>query len=134
MTHAAFLGRQAERARLDQVLGRAMAGCSQVLVLRGVAGIGKTALLGYSARSGEGCRIVRTRGVESESGLPYAALHQFCLSLLDGLGRLPGPQRDALQTAFGMSAGPQADPFLVGLAVLGLLCDATQTQPLLCLV
>jgi len=134
MTQAAFLGRQAECSRLDQLMGRAAAGQSDALVLRGMTGIGKTALLDYTAQRAEGCRRIRAHGVESESGLPFAALHRLCLPLLDGLGHLPGPQRAALETAFGLTSGPQADRFLVGLAVLSLLSDAAKAQPLLCLV
>jgi DNA-binding CsgD family transcriptional regulator/tetratricopeptide (TPR) repeat protein len=98
--------------------------------------MGKTALLDYAAGQGDGCgcTVVRAVGVESEMELPFAALHQLCLPLLDGLERLPPPQRDALRTAFGLSASGRPDPFLVGLAVLTLLSDAADGQPLICLV
>ena len=127
-------GRETERTRLEQLLTAVRAGQSAALVLRGEAGIGKTALLDYTAERGEGCRVLRTAGVESEMELPFAALHHLCTPLLDGLERLPPPQRDALGTAFGLSSGPRPDRFLVGLAVLGLLSDAAETQPLICLV
>ena len=127
-------GRETERARLEQLLAAVRAGQSAALVLRGEAGIGKTALLDYAAERGEGNRVVRTAGVESEMELPFAALHQLCAPLLDGLERLPPPQRDALGTAFGLSSGPRPDRFLVGLAVLSLLSDAAEGQPLICLV
>ena len=129
-----ILGRRAESARLDQLLGKAKAGQSDALVLRGAAGIGKTALLEDAARRAGDCRIVRVVGVESEGGLPFAALHQLCAPLLEGIGRLPVPQRDALGTAFGLTSGAPADRFLVGLAVLSLLSDGAESQPLLCLV
>ncbi len=109
-------------------------GRSPVLVLRGEAGIGKTALLGYAAKRAEGGRVVRAAGVESETDLPFAGLLQLCGPLLDGLERLPPPQRDALRTAFGLSSGAQPGPFLVGLAVLSLLSHAAAEVPLLCLV
>ena len=80
-------------------------GESGALVLRGEAGMGKTALLDYVAGQGEGCTVVRAVGVESEMELPFAALHQLCLPLLEGLERLPAPQRDALRTAFGLTPG-----------------------------
>ena len=109
-------------------------GQSAALVLRGEPGIGKTALLGYAAKHAEDCRIVRAVGVESEMELPFAGLHQLCAPLLDGLDRLPVPQRDALGTAFGLSMGARPDRFLVGLAVLTLLSDAAEERPLVCLV
>ena len=104
------------------------------MVLAGEAGVGKTALLDYVAGHASGCRVVRATGVQSEMELAFAGLQQLCKPLLDHLDRLPGPQRDALQTAFGLSAGPAPDRFLVGLAVLSLLSDAAEEQPLVCLV
>ena len=94
--------------------------------------MGKTALLDYAVGQGEGCTVVRAVGVESEMELPFAALHQLCLPLLEGLERLPAPQRDALRTAFGLTPGQRPDRFLVGLAVLTLLSDAAEPQPLIC--
>ncbi len=105
-----------------------------MLVLRGEAGIGKTALLGYLSACAEGCRIVRVAGVESEMELAFAGLHALCTPVLDHLDQLPVPQRAALRTAFGMSAGPPPDRFLVGLAVLSLLADAAEEQPLVCII
>jgi DNA-binding CsgD family transcriptional regulator len=127
-------GRGDECARLDRLLADAHAGRSAVLVLRGEPGIGKTALLDYAAERAEGCRVVRAVGVESEMELPFAGLHQLCRALLDGLERLPPPQRDALRTAFGLHVGAPPDRFLVGLAVLSLLSHAAEELPLLCLV
>jgi len=119
---------------LDLLVAETRAGRSRVLVLRGEAGIGKTALLGYLSRVAEGCRIARVAGIESEMELAFAGLHALCAPMLDRLGRLPVPQRDALNTAFGMSAGPPPDRFLVGLAVLSLLADAAEEQPLVCII
>jgi hypothetical protein len=93
--------------------------------------MGKTALLDYAAGQGDGCTVVRAVGVESEMELPFAALHQLCLPLLEGLERLPPPQRDALRTAFGLSSSARPDPFFVGLAVLTLLSDAAEGRPLI---
>ncbi len=104
------------------------------LVLRGEAGAGKTALLRHAIASAQGLTIVRAVGVESEMELAFAALHQLCLPLLDRLDRLPAPQRDALETAFGLSAGTVPDRFMVGLAALGLLSATASERPLLCIV
>ena len=127
-------GRSAERVQLDRLLDAIHAGQSAVLVLRGEAGIGKTALLEYTAERAEGCRVLRAVGVESEMELPFAGLHQLCAPLLDGLERLPLPQREALGIAFGLSSGTRPDRFLVGLALLSLLSDAADREPLLCLI
>ena len=127
-------GRGTECARLDQLLAGAQLGRSAALVVRGEAGIGKSALLDYVAERAEGRRVLRVVGVEWEMELPFAGLHQLCAGLLDGLGRLPAPQRDALGTAFGLSAGDQPDRFLVGLALLSLLSDAAEDRPLVCLI
>src|SRR5690606_7121800 len=105
-----------------------------VLVVRGEAGIGKTAMLDYLAERASECRIIRASGNESEVELAFAVLHQICAPLLGRLSRLPDPQRDALSTAFGMKAGVTPDRFLIGLAVLNLLSDASEDQPLICIV
>ena len=110
------------------------AGESRVLVLRGEAGVGKTALLDHLARHASGCQVARAAGVQSEMELAFAGLHQLCAPILKRLARLPAPQRDALQTAFGLSAGPAPDRFLVGLAVLSLLSEVAGDRPLICLV
>jgi DNA-binding CsgD family transcriptional regulator len=104
-------------------------------LVRGTAGIGKTALLEYAVGSADGFQVVRASGVESEMELAFAALHQVCGPLLSGLDRLPVPQRLGLETAFGMSLGDPPDPFFVGLGVLSLLSDAaTAGRPVLCVV
>jgi DNA-binding CsgD family transcriptional regulator/tetratricopeptide (TPR) repeat protein len=104
------------------------------LVLRGEPGVGKTALLEYAAERAKGCRVVRAFGVEAEMELPFAGLQQLCAPLLDGLERLPPPQRAVLGTAFGLTLGAPPDRFLVGLAVLSLLSDAAEEWPLVCLI
>jgi hypothetical protein len=103
-------------------------------VVRGEAGVGKTALLDYLAEQATGSRVAHASGVESEMELAYAGVHQLLTPMLDRLERLPGPQREALRTAFSLSAGPAPDRFLVGLATLSLLADAAEEHPLLCLV
>jgi len=129
-----LLGRQRERAVLERLLGTARNGHGSVLVVHGEPGVGKTALLEYAVESGEDFRVVRTAGVEGEMKLDYAALQQLCSPILEFSDRLPDPQRDALGVAFGLSGGPAPSPLLVGLAVLGLLSDAAEQQPLLCVV
>ncbi|WP_445149960.1 helix-turn-helix transcriptional regulator [Baekduia sp. Peel2402] len=130
-----LLGRRSEREVLDGLVEGVGAGQSRVLVLRGEAGVGKTALLDRLAdRAAAACRVVRTAGVESEMELPFAGVHALCGSMLDRVERLPGPQGDALRTAFGLDAGPAPDRFMVSLAVLSLLADAAEEQPLICVV
>src|SRR3954447_6198024 len=116
-----LLGRRSECETLDRLVATVRAGQSSVLVVRGEAGVGKSALLGYLVERASGCRIARGSGVEPEMELPYAGLHQLCRPMRDPGGRLPGPQHGALATAFGLSAGDAPDRFLVGLAVLSLL-------------
>jgi len=94
----------------------------------------QTALLEYAVASASGLTVLRAAGVESERELAFAALHQLCAPLLDRLDRLPGPQRDALATAFGMTAGAVPDRFFIGLAVLGLLSEAAEKRPLMCVI
>ena len=103
-------------------------------MLRGEAGVGKSALLEYLAEHASGCRIARAAGVESEMELPYAGLQQLCAPFLARVERLPGPQRDALGTAFGLRDGDAPDRFLVGLAVLSLLSDVAEDRPLVSIV
>jgi len=134
LSRARLLDRDREREVLDRLVVETRAGQSRVLVLRGEAGIGKTALLGYLSAVAEGCRIAWIAGVESEMELAFAGLHALCAPMLGRLGHLPVPQRDALNTAFGMSGGPPPDRFLVGLAVLSLLADAAEEQPLICVI
>jgi DNA-binding CsgD family transcriptional regulator len=110
------------------------AGEGRALVVRGEPGVGKTVLLDYLAGRASGCRVARAAGVQSEMELAFAALHQLCAPMLDHAESLPVPQREALRTAFGLSAGPAPDRFLVGLAVLGLLSETAGERPLVCVV
>ena len=129
-----LLGRRSECATLDELVAGVRAGLSRALVLRGDAGVGKSALLEYLAQRASGCGIARATGVESEMELAYAGLQQLCAPFLDRLERLPGPQRDALGTAFGLRDGDAPSRFLVGLAVLSLLSDVAEDRPLVCIV
>src|ERR687892_2010249 len=127
-------GRDSECEALDRLLDRVRDGHSEALVVRGEPGVGKTALLEYVLERASGCRVARAAGVQSEMELAFAGLHQLCAPMLDRLDSLPGPQRDALGTAFGLSAGPPPDRFLVGLAALSLLSEVAEDGPLVCLV
>ena len=130
-----FRGRSSEREALDRLLVGAREGQSGVFVVRGEAGVGKTALLRLAAGRASGFRVVQIAGVESEMELPFAGLQQLCMSLMGGRMRaLPDPQREALQVAFGLASGAVPDRLLVGLATLSLMAEAAEAQPLLCLV
>ncbi|MGV9380521.1 ATP-binding protein [Nonomuraea sp. NPDC003707] len=129
-----FRDRRAEREVVERLLAQARDGRSGVLVMRGEAGIGKTALLEHARDAAAGYRVVRATGVESEMEFAFAGLHQLCAPLLDRLGALPDPQQAALDVAFGLRAGDPPDRFLVGLATLSLLAEAAEERPLLCLV
>jgi DNA-binding CsgD family transcriptional regulator len=115
---------------LDQVRG----GHSAVLVIRGEAGVGKTALLGYATERASGFGVTRIAGVDSEMELAYAGLHQLCTPMLGQLDVLPEPQQVALSVALGVSSGDPPDRFLVALATLGLMSAISEEQPLLCVV
>jgi DNA-binding CsgD family transcriptional regulator len=128
------MGRRGEYDVLEGLLADVRAGKSRVLVIRGEPGIGKTALLDYLVRHASGCRVIQAAGVQSEMELPFAGLHQLLAPLLGRIERLPTPQRNALLTAFGIGAGPAPERFLVSLAVLSLLSDTAEEQPLICLV
>ena len=129
-----FRGRSSERGVLDRLLDTARAGESGVLVIHGEPGIGKTSLLRHAARQAAGFRVIQIAGNEAEMELAFAGLHQLCAPFLDVLDALPEPQRDALAIAFGLSAGPAPDQFLVALATLSLLSHVAEDRPLLCLV
>jgi DNA-binding CsgD family transcriptional regulator len=126
-----LFGREREREILDRLLAGGRGG---VLVMHGDAGVGKTALLEYA--TGAGCEylVARTAGVEAEVELPFAALQQLCSPFLHLVDRLPQPQHEAIGVAFGLSSGSAPNPFLVGLAVLGLLSEAAEERPLLATV
>ena len=127
-------GRRSECTVLDGLIDAVRAGESRVLVVHGEPGVGKTVLLDYLAGRAAGCRVARVAGAQCEMELAFAGLHQLCAPLLDLLAGLPGPRREVLRTAFGISTGPAPDRFLVGLAVLGLLSEASRERPLVCLV
>ncbi|HUK69614.1 MAG TPA: ATP-binding protein, partial [Streptosporangiaceae bacterium] len=131
---AELLGRRGECEALDRLVADVLAGSSRVLVLRGEAGVGKSALLAYLSGRTVGWQVASAVGVESEMDLAYSGLHQLCAPLLDHLDELPVPQRNALATVFGLSTGPAPDRFLVGLATLTLVAQAAEQQPLACIV
>jgi hypothetical protein len=126
--------RQAESDILDRFIEKIRGGASQALVVHGMAGIGKTALLEYLAGHARDCQVIRTAGAQTEMELMFATLHQLCAPLQAHVDKLPAQQRDALRTVFGLSAGPPPDRFLVRLAMLTLLADAAAKRPLLCVV
>ena len=129
-----LLGRRRECRALDRLVANVRSGESRVLVLRGEAGIGKTAMLDYLGDRASGCRVARAAGVESEMELAFAGLHQLCAPMLGHLARLPSPQRDALRVAFGLQEGGAPDQFLVALAALSLLAEVAEASPLVCLI
>ena len=129
-----LLGRRSECEALDGLLADALAGRSGVIVLRGEAGIGKSALLGYVAGRVSGWHVATAVGVQSEMELAYSGLHQLCAPMLDHLERLPVPQRNALSTVFGLSTGPAPDQFLVALATLTLFAEIAEQRPFVCIV
>src|SRR5580765_6099573 len=131
---AGLTGRLSEREVLDRFVAGVRAGEGQALVVRGEPGVGKTALLDYLAGRATGCLVARAAGVQSEMELAFAGLHQLCAPMLGHAKSLPGPQREALRTAFGLSAGPPPDRFLMGLAVLGLMSERAAERPLVCVV
>ena len=126
--------RRDERAALEGMLQGIRVGQSSVLVLRGEAGIGKTALMEFLAEQATECRVARAAGVQAEMELAFAGLHHLCSPLLYGMRTLPEPQQNALQAAFGMQDSSPPDRFLVALAVLSLLAEAAESRPLVCLV
>jgi DNA-binding CsgD family transcriptional regulator/tetratricopeptide (TPR) repeat protein len=127
-------GRRNECGALDRLIEAVRAGASRVLVVCGEPGVGKTALLDYLAGHAPGCRVVRAAGVQPETEFAFAGLHQLCAPIQDHLDRLPVPQREALRTAFGISAGAAPNRFFIGLAVLGLLSAVAEEQPLVWVV
>ena len=129
-----LVGRRSESAELARLIETVREGRSAVLVVRGDAGVGKTALLEDALTTAHGFRVAHTVGVQSEVELAYAALEHLCEPMLDRLDRLPEPQQDALGAAFGLRAGTAPERFLVGLAALSLLSAAADEQPLLCVI
>jgi DNA-binding NarL/FixJ family response regulator len=129
-----LLGRRTERAAIDRVLDAVRSGLSGTLVLRGGLGAGKSTLLQYAVEAAPDLRVSSIAGVEAETGMEFAGLHQLLVPCLPQLDDLPAPQRGALRVAFGQEAGPPPEQFLVGLAALTLLSRAAEAQPLLCIV
>jgi DNA-binding CsgD family transcriptional regulator len=127
-------GRDGETAALVALLDGAREGRSGALVLRGEAGIGKSALLDHAVGAADGMAVIRSAGVEFEAELPYAGLQLLLRKAMGSVDALPGPQRGALRTAFGLAAGGAAEPMFVGLAVLSLLADHAGDGGLLCVV
>jgi DNA-binding CsgD family transcriptional regulator/tetratricopeptide (TPR) repeat protein len=126
-----LIGRDAELAELENALAE-VADRGGALFLTGAAGIGKTSLLDAAttrARS-RGYKVLTVTGLESEADLPFAALHQLLQTVLPSFGALPGPQKNALLTAFGMRAGAPPEVFLVGLATLSLMDEVAGKDPL----
>ena len=128
-----LVGRQAEIRRIDELAGAARAGRGGALVLRGEAGIGKSALLDHAREAASGFRTVQACGSQYERELPFAALHQLCLPMLPHLDELPDRHREALRNAFGIVTGAP-DVFRIGVATLELLSCAARERPLLCLI
>jgi predicted ATPase len=128
-----LVGRQAEIRRIDELAGAARTGRGGALVLRGEAGIGKSALLDHARRAASGFRTVGACGSQYERELPFAALHQLCLPMLPHLAELPDRHREALRNAFGLVTGAP-DVFRIGVATLELLSCAARERPLLCLI
>src|SRR4051812_11039653 len=122
-------GRARECALLDDLVSAIRRGESRSLVLRGEAGIGKTALLEYLIASAPDATVVRAVGVQSDMELAFASLHQLCGPLLDRLEDLPAPQQRAMEIVFGLTAGEASDRFLVGLAGLGLFSGGAEQRP-----
>src|SRR5258705_2819863 len=129
-----LVGRRLEREALDRLLEAAREGHGGVLVVHGEPGVGKSALLEYAVETARSFRVARAVGVEGEIEFPYAALQQLSTPSLELTERLPAPQREALSVAFGLSEGGAPNPYLVGLAALGLLSEAAEEQPLLCVI
>ena len=129
-----LIGRSVETAAIDRLLADARSDRGGVLVLRGEAGVGKSALLRHAQDAAEGMTVLRATGIEGESELPYAALHQILRPLLERIDRLPAPQAAAIRAAFALSGESVQERFRVSLGVLGLLSDAAAEHPLLCVI
>ena len=129
-----LVGRREECRQLDELLSGVRRGISRTLVIRGEAGIGKSALLEYLIGRDVRYRVVQAAGVQADAELAFAGLHQLCTPLLDRLDRIPEPQHDAVGTAFGLRVGPPPERFLLGLAVLSLLAEAAAERPVLCVI
>ncbi|MCY1136591.1 AAA family ATPase [Actinoplanes sp. Pm04-4] len=129
-----FIGRHHEQQVLADLLAGVRDGRSGTLVVVGEPGSGKTSLLDRVAASCPDVRVVPIAGAEPESCLGYAALHRLLRPWLGGIDALPEPQREALRTAFGHTAGGTTDRYLVGMAALTVLAEASTPEPLLCVI
>ena len=129
-----LFGRTGELEILGRLIANARSGRSAVLVVRGEPGIGKTELLRHLIAEASGFGVARVAGFESEMELPFAGLHQLCAPMLGRLGSLAEPQRRALSVAFGLASGDSPDRFMVGLAALSLMAEASEKRPILCVV
>jgi DNA-binding CsgD family transcriptional regulator/tetratricopeptide (TPR) repeat protein len=129
-----LVGRSGDCGALDELVEGIRRGLSRSLVILGEPGIGKTRLLEYAMQAADGVRTVRIAGLEPELRLGFAALHRMLVPFLDRVGLLPDPQREALDSAFGLAAGPPVDRFLVSMSVLTLLAEIAAEQPLIWLV
>ena len=129
-----LFGRTGELEILGRLIAKVRSGRSAVLVVRGEPGIGKTELLRHLIAEASGFAVARVIGVQSEMELPFAGLHQLCAPMLGRLGSLAEPQCRGLSVAFGLAPGDSPDRFLVALAVLSLMAEASQEQPMLCVV
>ena len=127
-------GRSREQAQLGRLVASVRSGRSGVLVVRGEAGIGKTALLEQLVEQATGCRVARATGVQADMELPFAGLQQLFGSMLGPLERVPNSQREAVEVAFGLRSGPAPDRFEVGLAMLGLVAEVAEHDPLVCVI
>lgn len=127
-------GRDSECAQIDRLLTAARERRSDALVVRGDAGIGKSTLLEYAAQQASGLQVLRTAGIQTESELPFAGVHNLLLPVLDHSAAIPGRQEAALLGAFGLGPGTEEDRFLISLAVLSMLAEVAESAPLVCLI
>jgi DNA-binding CsgD family transcriptional regulator len=132
--HVSLLGRRRDQEALDRLLAGARAARGQALVIRGEAGIGKTALLDYLVDEASGCTVAWATGVQAETELPFAGLQQLLGTMLAPLERLPDLHREAIEVALGLRAGRRPDRLLLGVAVRGLLVEIAHERPLVCVV
>jgi DNA-binding CsgD family transcriptional regulator len=129
-----LLGREEECLLIERLLADARAGRSRTLVIRGEAGIGKSTLLAYAVELAGEIRVLRARGVESESELAFSGLLELCRPLVDRLGELPARQAAALGSALAVAPAAAVDRFTIGAATLGLLALAAERTAILLVV
>ncbi|MEU8381132.1 AAA family ATPase, partial [Streptosporangium sp. NPDC048865] len=129
-----FVARKAELDEIGRLTGSAARGRGGAVLVLGEAGIGKSALIDAAAGTLDGWLVLRADGAEFEKELPYAAVHQLCVPILEHRAGLPEPQRLALESVFGLASGVPPGPLMVHLAVLSLLSELARRQPVLCVV